>query len=148
VLVAAQAATAMTLMVAAGLFIRSYLNLVTQDTGLTEDVVALSVARSPQATADESHRSVGRVIEHLRRLPAVVDAAAGVGAMVDESLALTPVRFHEGPKWTSLKVVTANYFDVLGIELVGGRRFADSEGDVVVISESLARALWPGGGCS
>ena len=46
------------------------------------------------------------------------------------------------------KFVSAGYFDVLGIPIVRGRAFTAAERDehpVVIVSESLARALWPNG---
>ena len=44
------------------------------------------------------------------------------------------------------KYVSAGYFDVLGIPIVRGRSFTAAERDehpVVIVSESIARALWP-----
>jgi hypothetical protein len=45
-------------------------------------------------------------------------------------------------------VVSPAYFDVLGIPLLAGRRFATSDDaaapPVVIVSQDLARALWPG----
>jgi predicted permease len=46
------------------------------------------------------------------------------------------------------KFVSAAYFDVLGIPIVRGRAFTAAESDehpVVIVSESIARALWPNG---
>ena len=46
------------------------------------------------------------------------------------------------------KFVSAAYFDVLGIPIVRGRAFTAAERDdhpVVIVSESIARALWPNG---
>ncbi len=48
----------------------------------------------------------------------------------------------------SYKYVSAGYFDVLGIPIVRGRAFTIAERDghpVVVVSESVARTLWPSG---
>jgi hypothetical protein len=48
----------------------------------------------------------------------------------------------------SYKHVSAGYFDVLGIPIVRGRAFTTAEGDehpVAVVSESVARTLWPNG---
>ena len=47
------------------------------------------------------------------------------------------------------KFVSAEYFDVFGIPIVRGRSFTAAERDgehpVVIVSESIARALWPNG---
>jgi predicted permease len=48
----------------------------------------------------------------------------------------------------AFKSVSGSYFDVLGIPIVRGRAFMASERDqhpVAIVSESVARALWPDG---
>ena len=40
--------------------------------------------------------------------------------------------------------VSASYFSLMNLPVVQGRLFADAEADVVVVSESAARAIWPG----
>ena len=55
-----------------------------------------------------------------------------------------------GASKTSLtyKHVSATYFDVLGVPIVRGRGFTAAEVDgapVAIVSESIARALWPNG---
>jgi predicted permease len=53
-----------------------------------------------------------------------------------------------GKTSVAFKSVSSAYFDVLGIPIVRGRAFTDVEGDrdsVVIVSESVARALWPNG---
>jgi predicted permease len=48
----------------------------------------------------------------------------------------------------SYKHVSAAYFDVLGIPIVRGRAFTTAESDehpVAIVSESIARTLWPNG---
>jgi len=48
----------------------------------------------------------------------------------------------------SYKHVSAGYFDVLGVPIVRGRAFMTAESDehpVAVVSESVARTLWPSG---
>ena len=49
----------------------------------------------------------------------------------------------------AFKSVSGSYFDVLGIPIVRGRAFMPWERDrhpVAIVSESVARALWPDGG--
>jgi predicted permease len=61
------------------------------------------------------------------------------GAFADTGAGKTPIAY---------KFVSAGYFDVLGIPIVRGRPFTAAERDdhpVVVVSESVARALWPNG---
>jgi predicted permease len=79
---------------------------------------------------------------------ATVTAFAGVRPPL---LALPPRGFGDagaGKVALTYKHVSAEYFDVLGIPIVGGRAFTAAERDdhpVAVVSESTARTLWPGG---
>jgi hypothetical protein len=60
-------------------------------------------------------------------------------AFADAGAGKTPVAF---------KFVSGSYFDVLGIPVVRGRTFMPWERDhhpVAIVSESVARALWPDG---
>ena len=60
-------------------------------------------------------------------------------AFADTSAGKTPLGY---------KFVSAGYFDVLGIPIVRGRSFTAAERDehpVAIVSESIARALWPNG---
>ena len=66
-------------------------------------------------------------------------------------LALAPRAFGDagaGKVALSYKHVSAEYFDVLGISVVRGRPFTTAESDqhpVAIVSESIARTLWPNG---
>jgi predicted permease len=66
-------------------------------------------------------------------------------------LALPPRAFADagtGKVALSYKRVSAGYFDVLGVPIVRGRAFTIAERDehpVAVVSESVARTLWPNG---
>ena len=77
-----------------------------------------------------------------------VTALAGVRPPL---LALPPRAFGDagaGKVALSYKYVSAGYFDVLGIPIVRGRTFTTAESDdhpVAVVSESVARTLWPNG---
>jgi hypothetical protein len=77
-----------------------------------------------------------------------VTAFAGVRPFL---LALPPRAFGDagaGKVALSYKHVSAEYFDVLGIPIVRGRAFTTAESDehpVAVVSESIARTLWPNG---
>ena len=127
------------LLICAAIFLRSAMASSRYDPGLrTADTVLIdfnneqkralmiqTLAGEPTITAFAAVRP-----KLLARLP-VAFADAGAGR--------TPVTF---------KSVSAAYFDVLGIPVIRGRGFTDNERDhdpVVIVSESVARALWPGG---
>src|SRR5688572_23525584 len=77
-----------------------------------------------------------------------VTALAGVRPPL---LALPPRAFGDagaGKVALSYKYVSAGYFDVLGVPIVRGRAFTTAESDehpVAIVSESVARTLWPNG---
>jgi putative ABC transport system permease protein len=90
-------------------------------------------AATMQAIATESTITAYAVLRPGLLAPAR-DAFADTGA------GKTPVGY---------KFVSAGYFDVLGIPIVRGRPFTAAEREeapVVIVSESVARALWPHGG--
>jgi predicted permease len=82
------------------------------------------------------------------RTDATVTGLAGVRPPF---LALPPRAFADvggGKVALSYKYVSAEYFDVLGVPIVRGRAFTAAERDehpVAVVSESVARSLWPNG---
>ena len=60
-------------------------------------------------------------------------------AFADTGAGKTPIAF---------KYVSADYFDVLGITILRGRAFTAAEREeypLVIVSESIARAMWPNG---
>ena len=85
---------------------------------------------------------------HALRSDPTVTALAGVRPPL---LALPPRAFADagmGKVALSYKHVSAGYFDVLGVPIVRGRAFTTAESDVhpvAVVSESVARTLWPNG---
>jgi putative ABC transport system permease protein len=104
------------------------------------------------------------LLAQLRSRPEIQDAA--LTTQVPLSTSYTDVIAEgkgrvdlEGPRWSSVRhSVTDGYFALLGIRLVEGRLFdtrdhftssqlgpaATNDRGVVVISESVARTLWPG----
>lgn len=156
-LVTAQIALSMTLLVAAGLFIKSLSNISRVDLGLNpENVVMFRV--SPELNGYEGDRSADLFIEleeRLAALPGVTEASADrVGVLGGNSWG-TDVAV-EGFDWepgvdanARMNWVGPDYFSTLGIPLVTGREFEDSDGDgapeVVVVNEAFTRKFSLGG---
>jgi len=156
-LVTAQIALSMTLLVAAGLFIKSLSNISRVDLGLNpENVVMFRV--SPELNGYEGDRSADLFIgleERLAALPGVTGASADrVGVLGGNSWG-TDVAV-EGFDWepgvdanARMNWVGPDYFSTLGIPLVAGREFEPSDGDgapeVVVVNEAFTRKFGLGG---
>jgi predicted permease len=127
------------LLITAAIFLRSAIASSRFDPGLrTVDTVLLDTINEPRRTA---------MLQALAGEPTIT-VHAGVRPPM---LAMPPRAFADtgaGKTPLSYKFVTAAYFDVFGVPIVRGRAFTAAEVDnypVVVVSESIARALWPNG---
>jgi predicted permease len=128
------------LLICAAIFLRSTFASSRFDPGIrTADTVIIDIINEPkraamlQAIASESTiPTYGAVRPDMMARPR--DAFAEVGA------SRTRVAY---------KFVSPEYFDVFGIPILRGRSFTAAERDddhpVVIVSESIARALWPNG---
>jgi predicted permease len=136
-LIGLQVAGSALLLTCAAVFLRSTLAAADLDPGIRV-AGTLSIA-----VLDEQKRGV--VLDVLKAEPAVTAVAAswpgGLGGRqaLAEGAAGAPV---------TCQFVSPEYFDVLGIEVVRGRGFADTERSpaaaVAVVSETVAKRLWPG----
>ncbi len=150
-LVTAQIALSMSLLVAAGLFIKSLDNISRIDLGLRADnIVTFSI--SPQLNGYESQRIQAlfeRIYQELEALPGVTSVSAAMVPLLGGSNWGTSVSvegFERGPdidNSSRFNAVGPAYFSTVGTPLLGGREFdrsddADAPG-VVIINEAFAR---------
>ncbi len=165
VLMLVQSALAMVLLVAAGLFARSMTRVASVDLGMQPDrVVWLNLRRSAIPThlsTDERAREETRrrafaadIIERLRVLPGVEHAAlasvrpfggwATVAISVPGRGSVPRVSGSEA----SITGVSSDYFATLGMRLLQGRPFADSDREgaelVAIVNSTMAKAVWSG----
>lgn len=160
VLVTAQVALCLVLLAGAGLMLRSLVRLLGVDPGFRPQRVVTLRIPVPGVYGEGQARHVERyrrILEHVRTLPGVESAAlltvlplGPVRATVTFTIAERPVapdRFDELPS-AQLRTVSSGYFDAMGIPLLRGRDFRDSDTrgapGVVIINEELARRYWPG----
>jgi predicted permease len=154
-LVISELAFACTLLVGAGLLIRSFLRVLDVNPGFQpERAAALRIDPSFSiSTAAKANSFIDDVLNRARSVPGI--AAAGI----TDALPLRDDRSwsvgargqvygkgHYRPE-PFIRVVTDGYFEAAGIPLRSGRTFTESDSAsgerVVVINESLARTLWP-----
>jgi putative ABC transport system permease protein len=154
VLVVAEVAVALTLMVGAGLLMESFWRLSRVDLGfnpgqsLTMRVDLPDRYSDPQAVAFYE-----RLRTRLRGLPGVRAASASFGLPLTKNRVGTEFEIEgraaaPGEKpGVDCQIVAPAYFDTLGIRLAEGRDFTprdDAQGrPVVIVSESLARRYFP-----
>lgn len=92
------------------------------------------------------------VVDRVKADPAVEDATVSYGAFPGTNTTYFADVITDGPTAAESKhdisaySVTGDFFDVHGIDIVGGRALAATDApDTVVISRSLARRLWQDG---
>jgi putative ABC transport system permease protein len=155
-LVVAEVALAVVLLVGAALFIGSFVNVMRVDPGFRSDHL-LTAQISPRATPGSSPADLSPafadIIERARRVPGVVDAAAGSpGIPLRINLWIDALRWPGQPldpnMAVSIKAVTPGYHRALAVPLAGGRAFTDADRSgaeaVVILSESAVRLVSSG----
>jgi predicted permease len=156
-LVAAQIAMSLLLLVGAGLFVRSLQNLMRVDTGFERDRL-LQVTIGPRLLDYDDRRLAAlyeRLVARLEALPGVRSASLSLyGLMTTDGRdgdVVIPgyVSRVEEDMAAALSVVTPRYFETTGIRLLGGRGFTagDREGapEVVVVNQAFARRFFARG---
>ncbi len=149
-LVIAQIALSTALLVVAGLFVRSLLNISQVDLGLqTDNVVTFAI--SPQLNGyepEESKALFQRTEEALSAMPSVTGVTAAMVPILSGDSWGNSVSV-EGFEWgpdvdngARLNRIGADYFGTLGIPLMAGREFATDDAmdtpGVAVVNEAFA----------
>jgi putative ABC transport system permease protein len=158
VLVVAEVAMTLILLVVAGLLIQTLYRLRYADLGFQPaQVMSLRTALSSDAYPTYQKRMAyyDHVIERVSRLPGVVAVGYSTSVPLAWKGATTELLI-EGhtPEPGSrdeanFRQVSAAYLQTLGVPLLEGRHFADSDRadaqPVVIINQAMARTYWPGG---
>ncbi|HVQ37324.1 MAG TPA: ABC transporter permease [Pyrinomonadaceae bacterium] len=157
-LVIAEVAVSLVLLIGAGLLINSFLRLRNLDPGFRSDNLLTMKVVLPQLKYPDMARRSGFYTDVLRRVEAVpgVKSAAvttnlplykqgnSIGITIEGRPAPEPGK----PIIIATRVISPNYFQTMGIPLLQGRPFGSPETaalpGAVVISESMARRYWPG----
>lgn len=156
-LVAAEVALAVVLVVGSGLLLRSFAELQRVDPGFDPQGVLSFQLFLPAATYEDATAQAafyGRLLERLRALPGVTSAAAMSGMPPRRDVDANDTRFDglpetpDGPSHNVdyYQVVTRDYLETMRIPIVAGRGFepADEGGaPVMLINERLARVFYP-----
>jgi putative ABC transport system permease protein len=157
----AQVALALVLLVFAGLVGRSFVNLLRIDVGFDPARVLTMDVQVPDATRARHEGFYAALLERVRAMPGVESAGAifqrpleysGIG--MDGGVLIEGQRTDvESGDWeknprVNLESVTPGYFEAIGMNVVRGRGFLESDAApaprVAVVGEALARRLWPG----
>jgi putative ABC transport system permease protein len=155
--VALEVALTAVLLVTGGLLTRSLSSLLDVDPGFDpENLATLHVSLPESRYADqESHASfVTEVLQELTTIPGAVAVTAGNNLPFPGTISGWAVRDEAAdptlPRLSgALFHVAPGFHETLGIRLVDGRTFTESDGpdapSVAIVSETLADRLWPNG---
>lgn len=154
-LVVAQVGFAFALLVGAGLLLASFRELLKVDPGYrTNNVVTASVsAPTNKYNGAQLEALVGRSLDAVRQTAGVVSAGVStivpLGGKYDNSVVLAEgyvMRVGESVISPIRLSVTPGYLETMGISLIRGRYFQDSDNAhsplVVIVDEKLARRFW------
>jgi predicted permease len=157
-LVAAEVAVTLVLVVGAGLLFRSLAELQAVERGVDAEGLLVFEYNLPRTSrwAEDPVAFHQAYLERLRALPGVASASLGCAAPLGGHCMITLVRqaggtlFPEGSRpEIGVDFVAPGFFETLGVPLVRGRGLEprDRRGSppVVVLNETAARRLFPGG---
>jgi predicted permease len=155
-LVVSEIALALVLLTGAGLMLKSFMRMRAVDPGFrTENILTMTVdlpdASYPTVTTIKAFDS--SILTKLSNLPGVVAAGAVNFMPLQPVLIRGDFTLDGGRKLprdynVAKPDVSPDYFRVMGIRFLKGRGFIDQDNSsapgVVIISQSVARTLWPG----
>jgi putative ABC transport system permease protein len=160
-LIVAEVSLATTLVIGAGLFLRSFQQLMAEDPGYAVHQLVLGSVSLPSAYQNASgwygdtvrvSRFYSQVLERLRAMPGNQAVALINQIPLGKNSFGTSVAVDGGTEFTrrgiDYRVVDTAYFGAMGIPIVRGRGFtgADRSGNeqVVIVNRAAAEQLWPG----
>jgi predicted permease len=162
-LVVVQLALSLVLLIGAGLVLKSFRNLMRIDSGFAEDKVLTMIVpvSNKKGTPEQLLGFYKRLLDDVRAVPGVNSAAiasnipfSGRQAVDGHVVEGMEPPGGEAPQ-AEMKVVSPDYFKTMGMTLLQGRDF--NESDVfndpqtdmgrlaVVVDQTLARTYWPDG---
>jgi putative ABC transport system permease protein len=165
VLIVAETALSLVLLIGAGLMIRSFARLMEVHPGFQAENVLTVQVPMPSflsgVTSFASRKEVemrqaaeyGDLIDHFRALPGVIAAGAATAMPLGPVEVHTEIGFEGDPNpqqdhGAQLCAVSPDLFRALGIPLLNGRAFndADTAGapEVAIVNDVVAHRYWPG----
>jgi predicted permease len=158
VLIVAQVALALVLLVCAGLMIRTFQALSAVDPGFSGpgsvQVASIFIPFAAIPEPERYTRVYREALDRIAALPGVTAAGFGGGVPLDSNMAFRgrisvedrPDVAEGSPATRRFMSVTPGYFEALGTRLVAGRDLTwpdiDDARAVALVSENVARELW------
>ena len=156
-LVIAEVALSIVLLIASGLFMRSFFSLTRVDLGFDPRNILYFELSLPKRYNTDYSDSLARkniltaqLLERFRALPGVTSVSEQNNMPPLESEpsdTIIPGKPHQEPWKTNVEECSPSYFQLLGLPLLRGRAFSDddvaSATRVVVVNEAFARQYFP-----
>jgi len=156
-LVIAETALALILVVGAGLLIKSFWRLQQVDAGIKTDhllTFQISLPRNDYPEAVQKRIFFEQLLERAAAIPGVqsvgathilpLSGAYSCDSFMRDDRPLPP----DDRPCAEIRLITPDYFRTLGISLTRGRMFTERDnsgaGQVVMINEAMAEKFWPG----
>jgi predicted permease len=152
-LVIAEIALALVLLTGAGLMLKSFLRLRAVDPGFRPENVLTMTVELPDAVYQAPLQMQAfhqRMLARLSNLPGVLVAGAVNSSPLGGNLTRGDFQLEGGRHGYTVDkpCVSPAYFRTMGIRLLSGRDFTERDNatapGVVIVSQSVARRLWPG----
>jgi predicted permease len=153
-LIVFETASALVLLIGAGLLINSFIRLLRVPPGFNPEGVVVARISMPAARYPKielGKTMYKRVLEGVATLPGVeaVSVASNLPLADDWRIGFRVEGDDQNTYYTSSNTWVSNdYFRAMGIQLIAGRGFTDEDRDggrpVIVISQTFARKFWPG----
>jgi len=153
-LVAGQIALALILMVGAGLAVRTFANLLRIDPGFNPHQVLAMWVEPPRYDPEKAVAFQRELVSRAAQLPGVIYAAVSSEALplwFPGGIFIFDLEEHPASSPDGYKVkasyISAGYFRTLGVDLLAGRDFRETDVDrpVVIVNKTLAQRFWPSG---
>ena len=154
--VIAEVSMALVLVTCAGLFVRSFAQLISVDPGFNSDnLLTMHITLDGEKYGRRATEYYQQLIERIQSLPSVTSAAAVTTLpMSDAGTDFTRPYWREGdPEPTgdgdkvAVRMATPGYFNTMGISLLQGRGFTEQDRRdtvaVIIVNKRMADKVWP-----
>ena len=145
-LVSAQVALSMVLLVEAALFARSEQQALRGDPGYDPRHVVVTNLRFPENNQREAAKvRLDTIVRRVLALPGVQSVAFSdeLPLLRPLMVELSPPSRRDASQPVDIYTASPGFFATLGVPIIHGREFRDADGAAVVVSQSLAEAFWP-----
>ncbi|HET6199512.1 MAG TPA: ABC transporter permease [Candidatus Acidoferrales bacterium] len=157
VLVVAEVAASLVLLVGAGLLVKGFRALLgANEQFAPQSLLTMNIALPMAKYSDQEKQAAfyQQALEQMATIPGVESASVATALPDSDTFSYHPFT-GEGKAWTQdtghialAESISANYFRTLHLPLLRGREFTDSDGPkgqrVAIINRSMAERYWPG----